>query len=417
VHGSGDAAALQWWYFCTYLFPTQDVPMNDRIAYTEAASYNCYNSGHNSWYYFSQSTFTRSRKLAFFVRSICAMLCLTFAATVLTSCGERGTSPASGKPPAAPLRVQAYVVAPVQLSTSFTVSGSIRAAEQTELHPEVSGRVVSLPVREGSAVRAGELLVKLYDSDLQAQKKKLQVQRDIAATTERRLRELLAVQGTTQQEVDLAHLQTANAEADLEILNTAIAKTEIRAPYAGVVGLCSLSPGAYVTPQTVITTIRDQGPMRVDFSVPEQYATMLRAGQSVSFSVAGAADVCNASITAFDAGIDAGSRARMVRARVSKSNSAVVPGSFASVVIPRPKGASALAIPTQALIPKAREKNVIVVNNNRARFVAVTTGARTASAVEILSGLQPGDTILTTGLLFVKPNNVVNISSFINFRP
>jgi membrane fusion protein (multidrug efflux system) len=107
----------------------------------------------------------------------------------------------------------------------------------------------------------------------------------------------------------------------------------------------------------------------------------------------------------------------MVRARVSKSNSAVVPGSFASVEIPRPKGASALAIPTQALIPKAREKNVIVVNNNRARFVAVTTGARTASAVEILSGLQPGDTILTTGLLFVKPNNVVTISSLINFRP
>jgi membrane fusion protein (multidrug efflux system) len=277
VHGSGDAAALQWWYFCTYLFPTQDVPMNDRIAYTEAASYNCYNSGHNSWYYFSQSTFTRSRQLAFFVRSMCAMMCVTFAATVLTSCGERGASPASGKPPAAPLRVQAYVVAPVQLSTSFTVSGSIRAAEQTELHPEVSGRVVSLPVREGSAVRAGELLVKLYDGDLQAQKKKLQVQRDIAATTERRLRELLAVQGTTQQEVDLAHLQTANAEADLEILNAAIAKTEIRAPYAGVIGLCSLSPGAYVTPQTVITTIRDQGPMRVDFSVPEQYATMLRA--------------------------------------------------------------------------------------------------------------------------------------------
>lgn len=342
---------------------------------------------------------------------------LCVASFMMASCGERSGAPPASKPGAAPLRVQAYVVSSAMLNTALTVSGSIRAGEQTELHPEISGRIVALPLREGGSVRAGDLLVKLFDADLQAQKKKVQVQRDIAASTERRLRELLAVQGTTQQELDMARLQTANADADLEILNAAIAKTEIRAPYAGVIGLCSLSLGAYVTPQTLITTIRDLGPTRVDFSVPEQYATAVRTAQTVTFTVAGSPEPCTAVITAVDAGIEPNNRARLVRARVTKSNAAVLPGGFAAVQVPRPRGAASLVIPTQALIPKAREKNVIVMDNGRARFVSVTTGARTATGVEILSGLHEGDTVLTTGLLFVKPNNVVTISSFTDFRP
>jgi membrane fusion protein (multidrug efflux system) len=346
-----------------------------------------------------------------------ALMILGLASLMLASCGERSGAPPASKPGAAPLRVQAYVVSSAMLNTALTVSGSIRAGEQTELHPEISGRIVALPLREGGSVRAGDLLVKLFDADLQAQKKKVQVQRDIAASTERRLRELLAVQGTTQQDLDMARLQTANADADLEILNAAIAKTEIRAPYAGVIGLCSLSLGAYVTPQTLITTIRDLGPTRVDFSVPEQYATAVRTAQTVTFTVAGSPEPCTAVITAFDAGIEPNSRARLVRARVTKSNGAILPGGFAAVQVPRPRGTASLVIPTQALIPKAREKNVIVMDNGRARFVSVTTGARTATGVEILSGLHEGDTVLTTGLLFVKPNNVVTISSFTDFRP
>ncbi|MFM8568080.1 MAG: efflux RND transporter periplasmic adaptor subunit, partial [Candidatus Kapaibacterium sp.] len=177
--------------------------------------------------------------------------------------------------------------------------------EQTELRPDTSGRVVALPLREGGTVRAGELLVKLFDADLQAQKMKAQVQRDMAAVTEKRLRELLAVHGTTQQELDMAHLQTAEAEADLEILDAAIAKTEVRAPYAGVVGLCSLSIGAYVTPQTLIATIRDMGPTVVDFSVPEHYAAAVRDRRDITFTVAGSTEPCTAVITVLDATVGA----------------------------------------------------------------------------------------------------------------
>ncbi|MFM8178062.1 MAG: efflux RND transporter periplasmic adaptor subunit, partial [Candidatus Kapaibacterium sp.] len=255
---------------------------------------------------------------------------LAFVALAWSSCGERSGAPSASKPGATPLRVQAYIVKESMLTTSLTVSGSVRAGEQTELRPETSGRVVALPLREGGTVRTGELLVKLFDADLQAQKKKAQVQRDMAAVTEKRLRELLAVHGTTQQELDMAHLKTAEAEADLEILDAAIAKTEVRAPYAGVVGLCSLSIGAYVTPQTLITTIRDMGPTVVDFSVPEHYAAAVRDRRDITFTVAGSTEPCTAVITALDATVGADDRSRRIRARVTKSNGAVLPGCFAT---------------------------------------------------------------------------------------
>ena len=231
------------------------------------------------------------------------------------------------------------------------------------------------------------------------------------------MRELLTVHGTTQHEVDMARLQAESAAADVAMVQAAIAKTEIRAPYAGVIGLCTLAVGAYVTPSTIITTIREPGNERLDFALPESASSLVHIGDEIRFGTVQGVNTGSAVITAFDSRIQETSRTRYVRARITKSASAPVPGSYVSVSVPRSTTTQAIVIPSQALIPKAREKNVIRVQNGKASFVRVVTGARTTSGVEILEGINAGDTIVTTGLLFIKPGNTVSISTFVSTAP
>lgn len=334
---------------------------------------------------------------------------------VLFSCGKTDKNAAApnggapGKPALTVTSVEGFVAKPSVLTERVTASGNLLPAEETELHPEASGRVVSLNLPEGRSVRKGELLLKIFDEDLKTQLRKLETQLKQSEITEQRLAELLKVKGVSQQEYDLAVLQAQTYRADIELLRVNLSKTELRAPYDGILGLRRISPGAYVTPATAITTLRSASALKLDFAVPEKYSQQLRIGQSLDFSVEGSATTHKATVQATEQRISEGSRDLQVRAVVSDSRG-LLPGAFAEVSLALGNKAQALLIPNQAIIPQARDKKVIVCKDGKAKFVVVKTGVRQAGMIEITEGIQPGDTVCTTGMLFLRPDSGVTFS-------
>lgn len=333
---------------------------------------------------------------------------LFVAPVILLACGKDKKETRQSGPRPAP-QVSAYVVQTTTVSNAISVPGTLVAADATEIHPEVSGRITSLTIREGAYVRKGAVLSRLYDADLQAQKRKLQVQLKQAQQTANRYSELQEIGGISRQDYDIATLGVSNLNADLAIINTEIEKTYIRAPFSGKLGLKMVSPGAYVTPQTVVTTIQKTAGLRVDFSVPEQYAPQLKTGMTVHFTIAGSDKTYGARIIATNSGIAEGTRTLDVRATVEGTEEGLIPGGFATVSLAFAPNTEAIMVPSQAIIPTARGKQVGIYNNGLVRMKEVTTGARDSSRIQILGGLSEGDTIVTTGLMSLKDSSRVQL--------
>ncbi len=317
------------------------------------------------------------------------------------------SGPAGGPPKEMP--VTGFVVQARNLENGVVASGTILANEEVELHAEVSGKITSLNLSEGNAVSKGTLLVKLYDADLQAQLKKLLLQRETAEKTEARLKQLLAINGVGQQEYDNALIQLNNIKADIELMQANISKTEVRAPFDGVVGLKNVSEGAYVSPATAIATFQQVNPLKLDFTIPEKYFSSLHKGDVVKFKVDGSDENFSGKVFAVEPRIDESTRSIKVRALVQNSSSKVLPGAFAKVDVGLSGIDGALMIPTQCIIPEARNKKVIVVKDGKANFTVVETGVRNESYIQVLSGVSEGDTIVATALMSVKPDMGVKI--------
>ena len=313
-----------------------------------------------------------------------------------------------------PARVDAFIVTTQTVSETIEVSGTIVAEQSTEIHPEVSGRITALNVREGVVVGKGSVLAKLYDADLQAQKRKIEVQLQIAKQTEARYEELQKIGGISKQDYDVTVLQVNNLRADLDIINTAISRTVIRAPFSGKLGLKMVSTGAFVTPVSVITTIQKTNELRLDFTVPEKYSSQIKNGQYVNFTVEGSERNYTATVFATESGIQENTRSLTIRARVKGYEAGLIPGSFARVKLSFDPDTEALMVPTQAVIPQARGKKIYLYKNGIVESADVETGVRDSSKVQVVSGLAKGDTVITTGLLGLKPKAKVIIKSIIN---
>ncbi len=341
--------------------------------------------------------------------------CFTFFCTIslfFAACGKKDNAP-GGTPARANYAIQAvegFVVKTSSLTEIVTAGGTLLPSESTELRPEATGRVVKLNLPEGKAVRKNELLLKIFDADLQSQLRKLQTQLSQAEITEQRLGDLLKVKGVSQQEFDLAALQVQTLKSEMELVQINIRKTELRAPFDGVIGLRQISPGAYISPANVVATIRALTTLKLDFSVPEKYSSLLHAGQTVEFTLQGGAKTYKATVIATEQSINTDTRNLQVRALVKEYNRELLPGAFAEVKLALGSNARALMIPSQAIIPQARDKKVIVSKNGKALFVTVRTGVRQSEMVEITDGLTAGDTIATTGILFLRPESPISFS-------
>jgi membrane fusion protein (multidrug efflux system) len=343
----------------------------------------------------------------------------TMALLTLFSCkSKKDAAPPPGQGPGAPvpvISVEGLVVKTSSINEVVEASGTILANEATEIRPEISGRITQLNIREGAVVPKGSLLVKIYDADLQAQLNKLLVQLQIAEKTEERQKELLKIGGIAQQDYDLSTLQVSNIKADIELTRVNISKTEIRAPYNGRLGLKSISPGAYISPTTLITTITQMNQMKIEFSVPEKYSAQINNGLTLDFMLDGSTKSYKANVLAREGSVDQNTRNLRIRAVVQGgADQFLVPGTFAKVRMILGENSNAIMIPSNAVIPQARNKQVALYRGGMASMIDIDTGIRDSSNVQVLSGLKAGDTLVTSGLLFIKPGTKLKLSKIVN---
>jgi membrane fusion protein, multidrug efflux system len=338
---------------------------------------------------------------------------IIFSLVLLASCKEekKEAAPAAGAANRnMPIRVDGFLVQAQTIRESIEAPGTLLPNEETNLQPEVSGRVVALNINEGNVVSKGTLLVKIFDGDLQAQLKKLYVQLATAQKTVERQTELLKINGISQQEVDLSQLQVNTINADIDIVKTNIAKTELRAPFSGRLGFKNISMGAYITPQTIVAALKQVDKLKIDFTVPEKYSSRIKVGMFINFTVEGTLQKQVARVMATEPAITENNRSLKVRAVVDVRDKSLTPGAFAKVRLQFDEVPNTIMIPTQAVLPQARNKKVVVYRNGIASFETVTTGIRDSSMVQIVTGLKAGDTIVTTGLLAIKPEAKLELS-------
>ncbi|MGC1240551.1 MAG: efflux RND transporter periplasmic adaptor subunit [Chryseosolibacter sp.] len=326
------------------------------------------------------------------------------------SCESKKAQSPAGRRPQGPLTVDAFRVEAGSVSENVEVPGTLFPYEETQIRAEIGGRIVQLNIQEGAAVSKGTLLVKIFDKDLQAQLQKLQVQLQINEKTEERNRELLKINAISQQDYDLSTLNVQNLRADMEAVRISISKTEIRAPYAGRLGLRNISLGSYISPSDIVATIRQVDQLKLEFSIPEKYAKDIGKGYAVKFRVDGGSQQHRAKVIATENSVDQATRTLKVRAVVNENHPELVPGIFAKVNLQLGRDSNALKVPTQAIIPNVRNKQVIVLRKDSVLFTVVETGIRDSAFVQILNGLNVGDTVITTGLMAIRPNSKVKVS-------
>ena len=335
--------------------------------------------------------------------------------TLFSSCsskkeGKKQPPGGGGNNRNAPVNVEGYIIKASTISNAIEVPGNILPFESTELHPEVAGRVVSLNINEGQNVQKGMLLVKLFDGDLQAQLKKLQVQLGISQKTFQRQGELVKISGISQQEYDLSSLDVSNIRADIDVIRTGIAKTEIRAPFNGRLGLRNISVGAYVTTATVVAMIQQVNQLKLQFTVPEKYTRNISQIKDITFTTEGYSHKFAAKILATEATVTENNRSLAIKAVITSKDAKLFPGAFAKVLFDFGKDDSALMVPSQAIIPGVRNKQVILYHQGKPKFVVVGTGVRDSSQVQITNGVAAGDTVLITGLLAIKPESKIKLA-------
>jgi membrane fusion protein, multidrug efflux system len=323
---------------------------------------------------------------------------------------ENGTQMPMGSQKSPTAIVTGFVANPAVLENNISSSGTILANEEVELRPETSGKLVSVLFREGTFVKKGELLVKINDADLQAQLKKLNLQYKLAKEKETRLKGLLEIKGLSQEEYDVAANELQTLEADMDFTKAQIAKTEIRAPFDGKIGLKSVSEGSFVNNTNIIASIQQTDILKIDFAIPEKYASFVNTGDSVKFSVEGVSGKLTGRVAAIEPKIDAQTRNLMIRATYINSSGKVYPGAFANVVLIANKKQSSFMIPSESIIPDMKGSKVFIAKNGKATPVRVETGIRSESKIEIVSGLTTGDTVITTGIMSLKPEMNVKIT-------
>lgn len=346
--------------------------------------------------------------------SYASLRILLVAAVLVCACDTKKAGPAAGQGQrrgGGPLTVEAFIAQISSISEDIEVPGSLFPLEETRMRSEISGRITQLNIPEGTVVPKGFLLVKLFDQDQQAQLRKLKVQLQIAIKTVQRQKELLAINGISQQDFDLSALNVDNLKADIQTTEIAISKTEIRAPYEGEIGLRNISVGSYLSPADIITTLRDVRQLKLEFSVPEKYAKNIAKGSLVRFQVDGGQADHTAKVIATEGNVEATTRTLKVRALITQKHPELVPGIFARVHLQLGIDSNAILIPTQAIIPLARDKRVIIFHKDTATFQVVETGVRDSSYVQILRGIKAGDTIITTGLMTIRQGSKVKIST------
>ena len=314
-----------------------------------------------------------------------------------------------GKGGGGPLPVQVFVVKPAKLTDAVAATGSVLADEQLIVRSELNGRITSLNFKEGQPVSKGQLLLSINADEIQAQQQKLRYNIKLYADQEKRQRTLLEKEYISAQEYEQANNALLTAQADMKLLQAQLAKAYVRAPFSGIAGLRNLSVGAYVSPNTPITTISRIEPVKVDFAVPGRYASAVKVGDRVQVLDEASSKKYDAKVYAINPQIDPASRTLSVRAIYANSKHELQPGAFVRVNLQIGQVDEAIQIPTEAVSPEASGYIVYKVVKGKAERQPVKIGIRSESLIQITDGLAAGDTIMRTGILQVKAGDKVKV--------
>ena len=307
----------------------------------------------------------------------------------------------------APVSVDIAIAATQVVDKVIEVNGSVVASEFVDIRPESNGRIVFLQIPEGKMVAAGTVLAKLNDADLQAQLQKIKVQLELATINEQRNYKLVQAKGINQSDYDISLQQVNILKADIVYTQSLIDKTVIKAPFTGQMGLKQVSLGAYISTGTTIVTLQKVDQLNVDFTLPEIYQNYIKVGKKVTVeSIANPGVKMTATIAAIEPQIIATSRNIKVRANLQGK---LIPGAYTKVVLAENQQKPSILVPSNIIIPDSKVKQLILVKNGKAKFVNVETGYRTASGVEITSGIQVGDSLIVAGMLFVREGSDLKI--------
>jgi membrane fusion protein, multidrug efflux system len=341
-------------------------------------------------------------------RTLVQLAALAFAAA-LASCKDADKAKDKQRPVPS---IAAWIARDTTVDRAVQGVGTLVPEAQVDLRAEIAGRVAAIGFKEGQAVKKGQLLIKISDADLAASRDKAKAVAEFQRQTLSRRKEQLAVQAVAQQDVDAAVQALASAQADLALAEAMLAKTEIRAPFAGRIGLTNAAVGQYLTPGQALATMASLRPIRVEFQVPGDDVSRVRTGMDLKFRRWGGGEFKSAKIYATDPGVDSVSRTLRVRALWTGETEGLVAGTAVEVKIGLSK-AKAILMPPQGLGADARGPSTLVLRGGKATPVQVVVGRRTAEAVEIVSGLVAGDTVLCNGAVPVKPGSAVVPSRYL----
>lgn len=331
---------------------------------------------------------------------------LSAAPLLLAACGG-GEEQATNGGAMPPMAVQVHVLKPEVLDNVLLTTGTLMANEEVHLVSELAGRITFIGFDEGGSVKAGQVLVRINDDEQQAQLRKAQANLQLAQDDAERKEQLLAVSGISQEQYDMSRAQLAALQAEADDLQAKVAKSTIRAPFSGRVGLRSVSEGGYVVSNTLIAKLQQTDPMKLEFAVPERYGRNMRPGIVIRFTLEGDTSTYQGEVYAVDPSVDVTTRTVKVRARSRNNDGRLIPGAFAKVDVSLEKLGEALVIPAEALIPDIQGQKVLLMKGGKAVSARVQLGIRTANSVQLTSGVAPGDTVIITGILALRDGSEV----------
>jgi membrane fusion protein (multidrug efflux system) len=307
------------------------------------------------------------------------------------------------------INVNGIVVKDQTFDNNLSLSGSIEANEQVDIRSEVSGIVEGIYFKEGSNVNKGQLLFKVNDLELRAQLAQVNTKEGLASENERRAKLLLQKEAISQEEYDIAKADSKLAKAQIQLIQAQIAKTSVRAPFSGKIGLRYISPGTYITPAILVAKLVNISQLKITFSVPEKYASQIKVNSNLSFTVANGTKSYLAKVYAIEPEVEIATRTLQVRAIADNRDGKLLPGIFADVELPLDIIKNAIVIPTESIIPVQDGKKVFISYNGKAKEVMVETTTRTDASILVLSGLKVGDTLITTGVMSLKEETPVKV--------
>jgi membrane fusion protein (multidrug efflux system) len=306
--------------------------------------------------------------------------------------------------------VNGIIISKENFANIISVSGSIDANEQVEIRSEVSGIVENIYFKEGTYVSKGQTLFKVNDSELRAQLAQAVTRKNLAGENERRAKLLLQKEAISQEEYDIASAEFRSLQSQTQLIQAQLSKTVIKAPFSGKIGLRSISPGTYLTPTTVVTNLVNSSEVKITFSIPEKYVSEIKNNAIIEFTVSESTEKFKATIYAIEPSVDVTTRTLLVRAKANNKDSKLFPGSYANIKLPLTTIEDAILIPSEAIIPVQNGKKVFISENGKAKEIKVETGTRTENAILVFQGLKAGDTLITSGIMSLKPESAVKVN-------